>query len=71
MSYHTEYQNSLQDPEGFWARQAQKLDWYRPADKVLSTDEDGLYRWFKGAMTNTAYLALDYHVEMTTSPHRV
>ena len=63
MSYHTEYQNSLQDPEGFWARQAQKLDWYRPADKVLSTDEDGLYRWFKGAMTNTAYLALDYHVE--------
>jgi len=63
MSYQTEYQNSLQDPEGFWARQAQKLDWYRPADKVLSTDEDGLYRWFKGAMTNTAYLALDYHVE--------
>jgi len=63
MSYQTEYQNSLQDPEGFWARQAQKLDWYRPADEVLSTDEDGLYRWFKGAMTNTAYLALDYHVE--------
>lgn len=63
MSYQTEYQNSLQDPEGFWARQAQKLDWYRPADEVLSTDEDGLYRWFKSAMTNTAYLALDYHVE--------
>ncbi|QNR23265.1 acetate--CoA ligase [Croceimicrobium hydrocarbonivorans] len=63
MSYQTEYQSSLQDPEGFWARQAQKLDWYRPADEVLSTDEDGLYRWFKGAMTNTAYLALDYHVE--------
>lgn len=63
MSYQTEYQNSLQDPEGFWARQAQKLDWYRSADEVLSTDEDGLYRWFKGAMTNTAYLALDYHVE--------
>lgn len=63
MNYLQEYQNSLADPEAFWALQAERIDWYRPADEVLSTDEHGLYRWFKGAMTNTAYLALDYHVE--------
>lgn len=63
MSYQTEYQNSLSDPEGFWAEQARRISWYRPADTVLSQEENGLYRWFKGAMTNTAYLALDYHVE--------
>ncbi len=63
MSYQEEYERSLQDPAGFWAEQAQRIDWFRPADEVLSTDEHGLYRWFKGAMTNTCYLALDYHVE--------
>lgn len=63
MSYQTEYLKSLEDPEGFWAQQAKRIDWYRPADEILSTDENGLYRWYKGAMTNTAYLALDYHVE--------
>jgi len=63
MSYQTEYLNSLQEPESFWAEQANRIDWYRPADKVLSKDENGLYRWYTGAMTNTAYLALDYHVE--------
>ncbi len=63
MNYLNEYEHSLKDPEGFWAEQAQCLDWYHPADQVLSRDENGLYRWFKGAMTNTSYLALDYHVE--------
>jgi len=63
MSYQTHYQNSLQDPEGFWAEQAKSIDWYRPADHVLSKDDQDLYRWFQGAMTNTSYLALDYHVE--------
>lgn len=63
MNYQEEYQSSISDPEGFWAAQAQALDWYKPADQVLSIDENGLYRWFKGAYTNTAYLALDYHVE--------
>jgi acyl-coenzyme A synthetase/AMP-(fatty) acid ligase len=29
----------------------------------LSTDEDGLYRWYEGGKLNTCYLALDYHVE--------
>lgn len=63
MTYQTEYLTSLNDPDSFWAKQAQKLDWYRGASNILSKDEQGLYRWFKGAMCNTAYLALDYHVE--------
>jgi len=63
MNYQEEYLKSIQDPAGFWAAQAQALDWYKSADEVLSTDEKGLHRWFKGAYTNTAYLALDYHVE--------
>lgn len=63
MNYLEEHQRSISDPGGFWGDQAKALDWYKPADQVLSVDQDGLYRWFAGAYTNTAYLALDYHVE--------
>lgn len=63
MNYSSTFERSLKDPEGFWAEEAARLDWYRQPDEILSKDENGFYRWFKGGMLNTAYLALDYHVE--------
>lgn len=63
MNYSSTFERSLKDPEGFWAEEAARLDWYRQPDEILSKDENGFYRWFKGGMLNTSYLALDYHVE--------
>ena len=63
MRYETIYNASLNDPEGFWREQARAIDWYRFPDSILSTDPDGLYRWFKGGQLNTCHLALDYHVQ--------
>ncbi|QTN39694.1 acetate--CoA ligase [Cryomorphaceae bacterium] len=63
MSYKEHYAKSLTDPAAFWQEQANELDWFRPADQVLSKDQNDFFRWFKGGMMNTAYLALDYHVE--------
>lgn len=63
MNYSSTFERSLKDPEGFWAEEAARLDWYRQPDEILSKNENGFYRWFKGGMLNTAYLALDYHVE--------
>jgi acyl-coenzyme A synthetase/AMP-(fatty) acid ligase len=63
MNYKTHFKQSVNNPEDFWRQQAEKLHWYRQPDEVLSQDAEGLYRWFKGGMLNTAYLALDYHVE--------
>jgi len=60
--YETLYQRSISDPEGFWAEQAQAIDWFQFPDSILSQDEHGLYRWYKGGMLNTCHLALDYHV---------
>ena len=54
---------SLQDREAFWREQAAKIHWFQPPSDILTQDEDGLYRWFRGGQLNTAYLALDYHVE--------
>jgi propionyl-CoA synthetase len=65
MTYSAEYAASLQDPEAFWARQAQQLHWFQePPRPVLSQATDtGFYRWFRGGQLNTSWLCLDYHVE--------
>lgn len=62
MSYLQEYQASLTDPAGFWARQAQKLAWYKAPSQIVS-EHQGQYQWFADGELNTSYLALDYHVE--------
>src|SRR5919198_180883 len=49
------------DPEGFWARAAQKLPWFRPWDRVFEWDPP-TFRWFLGAQTNLSYNCLDRHV---------
>lgn len=63
MNYDSEFKKSIEDPEAFWGEEAARLDWFRQPDQVLLKDEKGFNRWFKGGMMNTAYLALDYHVE--------
>jgi propionyl-CoA synthetase len=63
MSYAEKYQFSIDNREAFWAEQAQQISWFEAPQQTLSVDEKGFYRWFKGGKMNTAYLALDYHVE--------
>lgn len=61
--YETLYSEAMQDIEGFWAKQAQNLDWFQPWDQVLDRSEAPFYKWFVGAKTNIAYNALDRHVK--------
>lgn len=61
--YAAEYQSSVDNPEAYWAEQAASLHWDRPWDQVLDDSNAPLYRWFSGARINTAYNALDRHVE--------
>ncbi|MDI3339207.1 MAG: acetate--CoA ligase [Sphaerobacter sp.] len=49
------------DAEGFWARAAAQVHWFRPWDQVFTWDPPG-FRWFSGAQTNLSFNALDYHV---------
>ncbi|GAG25701.1 unnamed protein product, partial [marine sediment metagenome] len=63
MNYATSYARSLQDPTGFWRHEAAQIHWFRDPPQILSQDEQGFDRWFCGGTLNTAYLALDYHVE--------
>ncbi|MCK5919158.1 MAG: propionyl-CoA synthetase [Cocleimonas sp.] len=63
MSYKAEFQYSMDDPEGFWKDKANALSWYKFPENILSQDEQGIYHWFEDGEMNTAYMALDYHVE--------
>lgn len=63
MSYKEEYQLSIDDPEKFWADKAKQIEWFKPPQKILTTDEHGIERWFADGELNTSHLALDYHVE--------
>ncbi len=59
------YQRSVDDPEGFWAEQAnQFLTWFKTWDKVLDWDfTKGHIRWFEGGKLNVSYNCLDRHLE--------
>ena len=63
MSYPQDYRRSLAEPADFWAEQARDLDWFRAPRETLRALDDGTHRWFADALLNTAYLALDRHVE--------
>lgn len=63
------YNKSIQNPEVFWKEAAEKIHWFKKPDSILSKDEEGLYRWFKGGKLNTSYLALDYHIENGRGDH--
>jgi len=63
MSYQSEYQASIQQPEKFWAEKAADLPWFKQPQTILSKDENGIDRWFADGEMNTCYMAVDYHVE--------
>lgn len=54
---------SIEDPEAFWAKAAEGIDWHKPWDKVLDDARPPFYRWFAGGELNTCYNAVDRHVE--------
>lgn len=65
--YKTLYKQSIDDPETFWAEQANKfLSWSKPWDKVMdySFDAKDLYiKWFQGGSLNVAHNCIDRHLE--------
>jgi acetyl-CoA synthetase len=61
--YRELYAKSISDPEGFWAEQAQRLDWMAPWDKVLDADfREPRVEWFVGGKLNASANCLDRHV---------
>ncbi len=61
--YDEVYARSLEQPEEFWRDAAEAIDWDEPPARILDDSRAPFYRWFTGGRLNTAYNALDRHVE--------
>ena len=58
------YQESIEDPEKFWAEKAKQLHWFKPWDTVFTWDKKKVnFTWFAGGKTNVCYNCLDRNIE--------
>ncbi len=55
------YEEASGDLEGFWAEQAESIDWFRKWDQVLDWDVPDA-RWFVGGRLNVCYNCVDRHL---------
>jgi acetyl-CoA synthetase len=56
------YEEGACDPQAWWERQADELDWFRKWDTVLDDSNPPFYKWFVGGQLNASYNCLDRHV---------
>ncbi|RDI98074.1 propionate--CoA ligase [Dyella solisilvae] len=63
MKYEEFYRRSIEQPEAFWAEQAQRIHWHTPPQQILDVSRLPFRRWFVGGTTNLCYNAIDRHLE--------
>ena len=57
------YKRSINDPIEFWEEIAQRLDWYKPWNKVREFNFiNGEIEWFSGGELNACYNCIDRHI---------
>ncbi|AWL27706.1 acetate--CoA ligase [Acinetobacter defluvii] len=64
--YFERYQQSIDDPEMFWAEAAKKLDWIKPFTQVKNTSydrENFKIEWFADGQLNVSANCLDRHLK--------
>ncbi len=64
-TYHRLYEQSITEPEKFWAEQAQRVDWIKPFTQVKDVNfasSDLHIRWFADGELNASVNCLDRHL---------
>lgn len=54
---------AAKDLEGFWAKEAEELEWFEIWDKVLDDSGKPFFKWFTNGKVNIAYNCLDRHLK--------
>ena len=63
--YQEMYQRSIDDPDGFWSEQGQRLEWIKPFTRVsdASYDADDLHvKWYYDGVLNASANCIDRHL---------
>ena len=62
--YQQMYQESVENSESFWAKQAERMHWFKKWDKVKEVDfNTASIKWYLGGKINVSYNCLDRHLE--------
>ncbi|MEH6578984.1 MAG: AMP-binding protein [Amphritea sp.] len=63
MGYNEEYRAAQQNPEAYWAEQANCISWFKKPQTILQKTANGTFSWYADGELNSCYLALDQHLE--------
>ncbi|MFF8356620.1 propionyl-CoA synthetase [Streptomyces chartreusis] len=61
--YEDVFRTSLEDPERFWLRAAEGVDWEVAPSRALDSSAAPFHRWFPDGRLNVCFNAVDRHVE--------
>ena len=62
-NYKEFHRRSIQDRDGFWAEQAQRIEWQTQPQRICNYDNPPFARWFEGGTTNLCHNAIDRHLK--------
>ena len=63
--YQAMYEESVRNPDAFWGREAERLDWIKPFTKVKNTSFDPgavSIKWFEDGRLNVSVNCIDRHL---------
>jgi acetyl-CoA synthetase len=62
--YRAAYQQALSDPDGYWSKEAKRLEWVRFPTKIKNTSFSGdvSIKWFEDGVLNASVSCLDRHL---------
>ncbi len=64
--YQSMYRRSVEDPDGFWAEQAKRIDWLKPFTKVKNSTYEYpnvSIKWFEDGALNISANCIDRHLK--------
>jgi acetyl-CoA synthetase len=64
--YRDMYRRSIEDPDGFWAEEAKRVDWLKPFTRVKNTSfayPDISIKWFEDGVLNISANCIDRHLK--------
>ena len=63
-AYQELYEESINNPEKFWAEQANRLTWFNKWESVKDVDYKSAHiKWFEGGEINACFNCVDRHID--------
>lgn len=57
------YNLSINNPNNFWAKQAERIYWHKKPEQILDDSKLPFAKWFVGGETNLCYNCVDRHLQ--------